>query len=257
MSPRSSQKFESVSERPMRLRRGNKLLVITIASFTAAVLLVQISVIKHLSKENSDSETLDMPLTAAGQNSWAEEQRSKTMEKKCSAAVDKLIECGINFLAIDFDQTMIDVHTGGRWQGTALELTEHMRPVFLHLVPEATNRNIRIAICTFSGQTKHIREVMEYAFPNIAELIVIRGNDKTWEYHGNGFKRGKQQHMASAAEELLAEQALGVTDVTKATTLLIDDDPKNIRMSLKDRTRAIWFNPKEPNELLDNILMLK
>jgi len=238
--------------RPMILRRGNKLLVIIIVAFTAAVLLVQISVIKHLSKENSDSETLDMPLTAAGQNSWTEEQRSKTQ-----AAVDKLVDCGINFLAIDFDQTMIDVHTGGRWQGTALELTEHLRPVFLHLVPAATNRNIRIAICTFSGQTKHIRDVMEYAFPNIAELIVIRGNDKTWEYHGNGFKRGKQQHMASAAEELLAEQALGVTDVTKATTLLIDDDPKNIRMSLKDRTRAIWFNPKEPNELLDNILMLK
>lgn len=234
------------------------MLVIIVSSFAAAVLLVQISIIKRLPTENSDSssEIYNMPLTGT-HNGWAEEQRSKTMEKKCSAAVDKLVDSGINFLAIDFDQTMIDVHTGGRWKGTALELTEHMRPVFLHLVPAATNRNIRIAICTFSGQTKHIRDVMEYVFPNIADLIVIRGNDKTWEYHGNGFKRGKQEHMASAAEELLAEQALGVTDVTKATTLLIDDDPKNIRMSLKDRTRAIWFNPKEPNELLDNILLLK
>ena len=199
---------------------------------------------------------LKMSLAAGGQV-WADEQRSKTMEKKCSAAVDKLVDCGITFLAIDFDQTMIDVHTGGRWKGTALELTEHLRPVFLDLVPAATNKNIRIAICTFSGQTKTIRDVMEYVFPNIAELIVIRGNDNTWKYHGNGFKRGKQEHMASAAEELLTEQALGVTDVTKATTLLIDDDPKNIRMSLNDRTRAIWFNPKRPNDLLDNILMLK
>ncbi len=198
-----------------------------------------------------------MPLTATGQNGWADEQRSITMEKKCSAAVDKLVDCGINFLAIDFDQTMIDIHTGGRWQGTAIELSEHMRPVFLHFLPAATNRNIRIAVCTFSGQTKHIREVLEYLFPDIAELVVIRGNDRTWEYRGNGFKMGKQQNMASAAEELVAKPALGVTDVSKATTLLIDDDPKNIRMSLKDGTRAIWFNPREPNQLLDNILMLK
>ena len=68
---------------------------------------------------------------------------------------------------------------------------------------------------------------------------------------------GKQEHMASAAEELLAKPALGVSDVSKSTTLLIDDDPKNIRMSLKDGTRAIWFNPREPNDLLDNILLLK
>mmetsp|Transcript_622 Transcript_622/g.1004 ORF Transcript_622/g.1004 Transcript_622/m.1004 type:complete len:244 (+) Transcript_622:16-747(+) len=241
----------------LNLSRTKKLLIVTLAALTAAVLVVHISFINRLTEENNDSEKLKMSLAATGQNEWAEDQRSKTMEKKCSAAVDKLVDCGINFLAIDFDQTMIDVHTGGRWKGTALELTEHMRPVFLHLVPAATNRNIRIAVCTFSGQTKHIRDVMEYVFPNIAELIVIRGNDETWKYHGNGFKRGKQEHMASAVEELLTEQALGVTEVTKATTLLIDDDPKNIRISLNDRTRAIWFNPKRPNDLLDNILMLK
>ena len=233
----------------MRLSLSRTLLIVILAALISAFIF-QISFINRLSKENSsDSEKAKMSLAAAGQN--------VSMEKKCSAAVDKLVDCGINFLAIDFDQTMIDVHTGGRWKGTALELTEHLRPVFLHLVPAATNKNIRIAICTFSGQTKTIRDVMEYVFPTIAELIVIRGNDNTWKYHGNGFKRGKQEHMASAAEELLTEQALGVTDVTKATTLLIDDDPKNIRMSLNDRTRAIWFNPKRPNDLLDNILMLK
>lgn len=164
---------------------------------------------------------------------------------------------GINFLAIDFDQTMIDVHTGGRWKGTASELSEHMRTVFLHFVPEASNRNIRIAVCTFSGQTKVIRNVLEESFPSIAELIVIRGNDHSWEYHGNGMKKGKQEHMASAAEELIANPAQGVTDVSKSTTLLIDDDPKNIRFSLKDGTAAIWFNPRDPNRLLDDILMLK
>ena len=57
-------------------------------------------------------------------------------------------------------------------------------------------------------------------------------------------------NMASAAEELMAKPALGVTDVRKDTTVLIDDDPKNIRKSLKDGTRAVWFNPRDPKRLL-------
>ena len=163
----------------------------------------------------------------------------------------------INFLAIDFDQTMIDIHTGGRWKETVPELAEHLRPVFLHLLPIATQQNIRIAIVTFSPQTKHIREVLENSFPAIADLIPIRGNDQTWTYVGNGMKMGKQEHMASAAEELMAKPALGVTDVRKNSTLLIDDDPRNIKKSLKDGTRAVWFNPLKPNKLLDDILLLK
>jgi hypothetical protein len=163
----------------------------------------------------------------------------------------------VNFLAIDFDQTMIDVHTGGRWKESASDLAKHLRPVFLHLVPEATRRNIRVAIVTFSPQTGHIREVLEIAFPAMSELMPIRGNDRTWTYQGNGMRLGKQEHMASAAEEVMARPQLGVTDVGKSTTLLIDDDPRNIAKCLKDGTRAIWFNPLDPNRLLDDLLRLE
>lgn len=170
----------------------------------------------------------------------------------------------INFLAIDFDQTMIDVHTGGRWKGTVPELVQHMRPLFLHLVPKASQRNIRVAIVTFSPQTETIREVLETSFRELADCIPIRGNDRTWAYEGSGMKMGKQEHMASAAEELMTKPApwgdgstVMSTDVSKSTTLLIDDDPNNIRMSLRDGTRAVWFNPRDPYRLLDNILQLK
>lgn len=163
----------------------------------------------------------------------------------------------INFLAIDFDQTMIDIHTGGRWKESVSELAEHLRPVFIHLLPAATSRNVRIAVVTFSPQTAHIREVLENVFPSFADIVPIRGNDGTWQYVGNGMRMGKQEHMASAAEELMAKPALGVTDVRKNTTLLIDDDPRNIKKSLKDGTRAIWFNPLDPSRLLDDILLLK
>ena len=163
----------------------------------------------------------------------------------------------INFLAIDFDQTMIDIHTGGRWKESVSELADRFRPLFIQLIPEATRQNIRVAIVTFSPQTKHIREALEIVYPTIAEMMPIRGNDQTWTYTGNGMRLGKQEHMASAAEELLSRPALGVTDVRKNTTLLIDDDPRNINKCLKDGTRAVWFNPLDPDRLLEDILLLQ
>eukprot|EP00581_Thalassiosira_minuscula_P018612 CAMPEP_0183733900 /NCGR_PEP_ID=MMETSP0737-20130205/42362_1 /TAXON_ID=385413 /ORGANISM="Thalassiosira miniscula, Strain CCMP1093" /LENGTH=191 /DNA_ID=CAMNT_0025967265 /DNA_START=158 /DNA_END=733 /DNA_ORIENTATION=- len=190
--------------------------------------------------------------------STASSVADERLERKCADVVDKLVDLKINFLAIDFDQTMIDIHTGGRWKESVPELAQHIRPLFLHLLPMATARNIRIAVVTFSPQTKHIREVLEHVFsPSLSELIPIRGNDRTWTYEGNGMKLGKQEHMASAAEELMAKPALGVSVVTKSTTVLIDDDPRNIKKSLKDGTRAVWVNPREPNRLLDDILLLK
>jgi len=163
----------------------------------------------------------------------------------------------INFLALDFDQTMVNIHTGGRWKDTVPELAEHLRPLFLHLVLAASQHGIRVAIVTFSPQTKQIREVLEHALPHaVAELMPIRGNDRTWTYTGNGMRMGKQEHMASVAEELMAKPALGVTDVRKESTLLVDDDPRNIKKCLKDGTRAVWFNPRDPYRLLDDLILL-
>lgn len=133
-----------------------------------------------------------------------------------------------------------------------------MRPLFLHLVQMATQNSIRCAIVTFSCQTDKIREVLELSFTSqTSDLIPIRGCDKTWSYEGSGMKCGKQQHMASVVEELHRKPYLGVREVTKKSTLLIDDDPKNIRLCLKDGVRGVWFNPMDPERLLDDILLLK
>ena len=183
-------------------------------------------------------------------------ESSDSLGERCRAATSHLSSIGINFLAIDFDQTMIDVHTGGRWKESSSDLVKHLRPVFLNLLPAAADVHVHIAIVTFSGQTSLIREVLELAFPGLAETIPIRGNDMTWRYEGNGMKLGKQQHMASAVEELLRKPPGTGIEITKATTLLIDDDPRNIRKAIKDKTRAVWIDPRNPNRLLDDILRL-
>ncbi len=60
------------------------------------------------------------------------------------------------------------------------------------------------------------------------EQIPVRGEDGSWTYLGDGSHKGKQGHMASAVEEL--QSRFPCTDITRASTVLIDDDRQNIEV---------------------------
>eukprot|EP00586_Coscinodiscus_wailesii_P018299 CAMPEP_0172494806 /NCGR_PEP_ID=MMETSP1066-20121228/57445_1 /TAXON_ID=671091 /ORGANISM="Coscinodiscus wailesii, Strain CCMP2513" /LENGTH=193 /DNA_ID=CAMNT_0013266079 /DNA_START=82 /DNA_END=663 /DNA_ORIENTATION=+ len=178
--------------------------------------------------------------------------RDSEMSARCNEAIARLVELKINFLALDFDQTILDIHTGGVWKGTPTELSQHVRPLFRHLITSAISANIKVAVVTFSSQVAHIEEVLEIVFsPAIAESIPIRGRDRSWSYNGAGCKEGKQSHMASAVEELEGRNA--DLEISKNTTLLIDDDPNNIKIALHDGVRAIWLNPSNSTRLLKDM----
>lgn len=150
---------------------------------------------------------------------------------------------------------MISIHTGGVWQGSALELSEHARPVFVAFISQAMKRNIRVAICTFSPQTRHIAEVLRILFPHNYQCIIIRGRDQSWTYEGNGMKNGKQPYIASAATELQVRYPTQVFE--KTTTILIDDDQSNVKLALDDGTRAIWFNKDDDDfQILENLQLM-
>lgn len=169
-------------------------------------------------------------------------------------AVGRLKELDINFLAIDFDQTILDVHTGGRWEATEEELFPHVRPAFFQLIEAARGADIEVAVVTFSRQTHLVRGILDWILGvDGSSRVPIRGNDRSWQYKGRGSKSGKQAHMASAVEEL--EQRYGV-EITRKSTLLIDDDDNNIRCALGDGVRAIWFNPEKPHKLLPDMIRL-
>ena len=71
------------------------------------------------------------------------------IDERCEAAAKQLKAQDIRLLALDFDLTVIDRHTGGRWKGTAEELAEHVRPDIHCLLNSAFNRQIDAAIVTF------------------------------------------------------------------------------------------------------------
>lgn len=68
---------------------------------------------------------------------------------------------GKGLITIDFDATIIQVHTYGSWSGCAAALAAHVRPVFVAILQTAVPmENITVAIVTFSGQIGLIRDVL-------------------------------------------------------------------------------------------------
>ena len=61
-------------------------------------------------------------------------------ELECVSIVSGMKTCQINFLAVDFDLTLVDMHTGGRFEGSPMELCRAVRPFFRSLIPMAISR---------------------------------------------------------------------------------------------------------------------
>jgi len=147
-------------------------------------------------------------------------------------AVQGLVDRQIRLLAIDFDQTFVDCHTGGHWGRGTQALIDRVRPFFPVLVTEAIRNHINVAICTFSPQTSLIREVMDTVLADDdARTIIIRGNDHTWDIPRGS--HGKQAHLQSAADAFGG--GLEFTEMC-----LIDDDNRNIMYAKNEGVLSIY-----------------
>ena len=118
--------------------------------------------------------------------------------------MERLESLGINLLALDFDQTILSVHTGGRWQGSTEELLPFVRPIFSDLIRAASksNNRIHVSVVTYTGQIHLVRAVLESMVGvQMAEQIPIRGNDRSWLAHApirwfRGFAHHPPAHLS-------------------------------------------------------------
>lgn len=177
-------------------------------------------------------------------------------------------KAGIKLLALDWDNTVLKVHTRGQWYGNADELYNNVRPFFIHLVQAAQRFQIHVSIVTFSGQTKLITEVLQKIM-NIKTSSKSNGNDTdhsqysirccddTWdgidalkEYFPSHIDRefkGKLQHISSVLKECMQD------NVMPYETLLIDDDVENIRVAKEVNLPCIRFDPEDEMKLADSL----
>ena len=157
----------------------------------------------------------------------------------------------IRLVAIDFDMTIVDVHTGGRWKESAAELMTHVRPEFECLIEGCLERGIHVAVATFSAQKELLREVLVDAIQTDIQ-IPIYGGDDTVAAH----LKGKQSQLILARWYFEKRGGDGaVANIVPQETVLIDDDGRNILIAQEDGYRTVHYNPKRSQD--QNALMLE
>lgn len=84
-----------------------------------------------------------------------------TDASKVKALVNAMHKQGIRLLAMDFDQTLISIHSGGRWKETIENLVKEVRPCMKDLIPACLEKGIYVAIVTYSAQSWLIKDLMK------------------------------------------------------------------------------------------------
>jgi hypothetical protein len=75
----------------------------------------------------------------------------------------------IKLIAIDFDNTLLSIHTSGYYQGTVDNLLDHIRTIFYYFIQEilespSFNQTLHVCIVSFSSQEQLIRQLLQLAF---------------------------------------------------------------------------------------------
>jgi hypothetical protein len=154
----------------------------------------------------------------------------------------------IRLVALDFDLTIVDVHTGGDWTLSGHELAQHFRPEIKCLMEESSQRGLRIAVASFSVQESLIQQVLQLTIPTVTMARVpIRGGRNRSEPWG---KRDQltlvMDDINSSINQTTATTTTTTTHhlVDPTSTILIDDDKNNIRIAQKDGYLALWLDPE-------------
>jgi len=193
-----------------------------------------------------------------------DEEMTEDEEETVRAKVKQMKSRGVRLLAIDNDLTLISIHTGGSWSGSAHELAEQARPIFRILIDEAVAHDMFVAIVTFSSQPELIQEMLAHLglSCDVSKMIVRGGLNKVRcgqsgaelvpdpavraRYEGTG----KQEHVACAVQYF--EEQYNVR-IEPKEVLMIDDDVKNLEEGKKCGIQTAFFDPIDPMQMIESM----
>ena len=112
----------------------------------------------------SNQEDAEIP-TGEGENNNPEIELNGDNTRLARAVVSTLVDKGIKVLALDFDKTIVSIHTAGFWTQPTSQLVEHVRPCFRALIQAGLETRLHLCIVTYSMQPALIRDVIRMALP--------------------------------------------------------------------------------------------
>ena len=164
--------------------------------------------------------------------------RDDELKNKVLEFLNYLTEKDIKVLTIDFDQTLVMVHTGGQWKSTYQHLSHAVRQFFVELITQALLKEFHVAIVTFSYQVKLIKEVLCYTYRK--EM----GNKiKVYGWYPERYKEiGKQVHIGTCLNDINSENNISLTN---KNVILIDDDNNNINIAKENDIKTGWLDVED------------
>ena len=106
----------------------------------------------------------EIPPSDEGNASFKDRLSEEEM-RDARKVIEFLVTKGIKVLALDFDKTIVDVHTAGFWRQGTVKLAEHVRPCFEALIRAALPTDLHLCIVTYSIQPNLIRDVLRTVMP--------------------------------------------------------------------------------------------
>ncbi|XP_066294124.1 uncharacterized protein [Branchiostoma lanceolatum] len=163
---------------------------------------------------------------------------SKSQKEMARSIVQKLRAAGVRLVALDWDRTIITVHTKGCWEDGPSKLAKHVRPCFKYFIAACLDSSLHLCVVTFSSQSPLIKDTLKIAIPHSdTSAIIIRGNTKDWARIQGVPILGKQQHIASAIREVTSKRH---QVIQPAEVLLMDDDTENLKIAETFGHRAFF-----------------
>jgi len=166
----------------------------------------------------------------------------------------------VRIVVLDLDQTLLDIHTKGRWAATSQTLgTQHIRPVFRKLLPEWLKAGIPVGIATFSPQEALVESMLTLTFEDVEinRNVFVRGfrsddqdnlsqqsDDEDGFGHDFDNDTGKRRHIQCILDRLPEGGTVSAQEV-----LFVDDDESNISSAKKDGHRVVHFRESWTDEL--------
>lgn len=191
----------------------------------------------------------------------ADGDSSENLTALAAEIASTLQAAGARLVCIDFDATLVSIHTGGTWTRSALELSAYVRSLFRELVPIlCASRQTHVAVVTFSPQAELVREVLAHCFaPEVAARVIVRADDASWtlahddtcdfipawQTSGRHLDRTyKLPFVISAALHAAQREAENPVAIRNRETVLFDDDAVNVRVANESGMTGIYFNPE-------------
>ena len=97
-----------------------------------------------------------------------EDQKNREQQQLARSVVRCMTRKGVKLLALDFDMTILSIHTGGTWKGAIARLAQLVRPCYRALIEAVLENNSGLHVCvvTYSSQLGVIEELFKFILPN-------------------------------------------------------------------------------------------